>query len=124
MLWSIRNTTIWVRRPVFFGEAVPEFERAAGIVPGADLMIVVGTSLAVYPAASLVHCLRRGGRPAAGAAGSAPGFLGRGLGLGSAAGAAVSAAAENGLHRPDPVSYTHLDVYKRQAPYPDCSIPD
>ena len=43
---------------VFFGEAVPEFERAAGIVPGADLMIVVGTSLAVYPAASLVHCLR------------------------------------------------------------------
>lgn len=43
---------------VFFGEAVPEFERAAGIVPVADLMIVVGTSLAVYPAASLVHCLR------------------------------------------------------------------
>lgn len=45
---------------VFFGEAVPEFERAAGIVPHADLMIVVGTSLAVYPAASLVHCLRPG----------------------------------------------------------------
>lgn len=44
---------------VFFGEAVPEFDRAARLVPRADLMIVVGTSLAVYPAASLVHCLRQ-----------------------------------------------------------------
>ena len=43
---------------VFFGEAVPEFERAAAIAAEADLMIVVGTSLAVYPAASLVHYLR------------------------------------------------------------------
>lgn len=43
---------------VFFGEAVPEFDRAVRLVSRADLMIVVGTSLAVYPAASLVRCLR------------------------------------------------------------------
>ena len=45
---------------VFFGEPVPEFESAAGIVEQADMMIVVGTSLAVYPAASLVYYLRPG----------------------------------------------------------------
>lgn len=43
---------------VFFGEAVPAFERAAEIAAGADLMVVVGTSLAVYPAASLVRYVR------------------------------------------------------------------
>lgn len=43
---------------VFFGEAVPMFERAAEIAARADLMVVVGTSLAVYPAASLVRCVR------------------------------------------------------------------
>ena len=32
---------------VFFGEAVPMFERAARIAASADAMIVVGTSLAV-----------------------------------------------------------------------------
>lgn len=45
---------------VFFGEGVPMLERAVGITRTADLMIVVGTSLQVYPAASLVHCLRAG----------------------------------------------------------------
>lgn len=40
---------------VFFGESVPMFERAVEIVKTADILIVVGTSLAVYPAASLVH---------------------------------------------------------------------
>lgn len=40
---------------VFFGESVPMFERAVEIASKADIMIVVGTSLAVYPAASLVH---------------------------------------------------------------------
>lgn len=40
---------------VFFGESVPMFDAAAGIVSSADIMIVVGTSLAVYPAASLVR---------------------------------------------------------------------
>ena len=39
---------------VFFGEAVPMFDKAREIVQQADLLIVVGTSLAVYPAASLV----------------------------------------------------------------------
>jgi NAD-dependent deacetylase len=38
---------------VWFGEDVPEFSRAAEIVSTADLLIVVGTSLQVYPAASL-----------------------------------------------------------------------
>ncbi|MCL2738457.1 MAG: NAD-dependent deacylase [Bacteroidales bacterium] len=40
---------------VFFGEAVPLMEQAVHIVSAADILIVVGTSLAVYPAASLVH---------------------------------------------------------------------
>ena len=43
---------------VWFGEAVPMFERAAEIAGTADLMVVVGTSLAVYPAASLVRYVR------------------------------------------------------------------
>ncbi len=43
---------------VFFGEAVPMFDTAARIAAQADTMIVVGTSLAVYPAASLVHYVR------------------------------------------------------------------
>ncbi len=43
---------------VFFGESVPLFERAAEIVSTADLFIIVGTSLAVYPAASLLNYVR------------------------------------------------------------------
>lgn len=43
---------------VFFGEPVPEFERAAALAAEADVFMVVGTSLAVYPAASLVRCIR------------------------------------------------------------------
>jgi NAD-dependent deacetylase len=39
---------------VFFGEAVPMFDKAKELVQQADLLIIVGTSLAVYPAASLV----------------------------------------------------------------------
>ena len=34
------------------------FDRAVRIAAGADLMVVVGTSLAVYPAASLVRYVR------------------------------------------------------------------
>lgn len=45
---------------VFFGEAVPMFERAARIAAEADILVVVGTSLAVYPAASLVRYVRPG----------------------------------------------------------------
>ncbi|MFM7217086.1 MAG: SIR2 family NAD-dependent protein deacylase, partial [Bacteroidota bacterium] len=39
---------------VWFGEEVPLLEIAALLVTTADILIVVGTSLAVYPAAGLV----------------------------------------------------------------------
>lgn len=39
---------------VWFGEAVPEMEKAIMITAKADIFIVVGTSLEVYPAASLI----------------------------------------------------------------------
>lgn len=39
---------------VWFGEPVPMIERAAMICAGADLFILVGSSLAVYPAAGLI----------------------------------------------------------------------
>ena len=40
---------------VFFGEGVPYFDEACRIASTADIMVVVGTSLNVYPAASLLH---------------------------------------------------------------------
>ena len=40
---------------VWFGEMVPMLERGAQIVEQADILVVIGTSLVVYPAASLVH---------------------------------------------------------------------
>ncbi len=40
---------------VFFGEPVPLMERAVDEVASADILIVVGTSLQVYPAASLIR---------------------------------------------------------------------
>ena len=43
---------------VFFGESVPNFDRATEIATEADIMVVVGSSLAVYPAASLVRYVR------------------------------------------------------------------
>jgi NAD-dependent deacetylase len=39
---------------VWFGEAVPEIARAVEVIGRADILIVVGTSLQVYPAAGLV----------------------------------------------------------------------
>jgi NAD-dependent deacetylase len=39
---------------VWFGEAVPMIEVAADIASGADVFLVVGTSMAVYPAAGLI----------------------------------------------------------------------
>lgn len=39
---------------VFFGEAVPMIELAADVVAEADIMVIIGTSLNVYPAAGLV----------------------------------------------------------------------
>lgn len=38
---------------VFFGEAVPKMNRAVDIVSEADIILIVGTSLQVYPAAGL-----------------------------------------------------------------------
>lgn len=43
---------------VFFGEAVPELDKAVRIAETADIFVIVGTSLAVYPAASLIHYIR------------------------------------------------------------------
>ena len=40
---------------VWFGEAVPKFDAAARIASQADIMLIVGTSLQVYPAAGLVQ---------------------------------------------------------------------
>lgn len=45
---------------VFFQEAVPNIERAIEWTQLADIFVVIGTSLAVYPAASLLHYVRRG----------------------------------------------------------------
>jgi len=45
---------------VWFGEAVPLIEEAVRLVKAADIVIVVGTSLKVYPAASLLHYARFG----------------------------------------------------------------
>jgi NAD-dependent deacetylase len=39
---------------VWFGEAVPMMEVAADIASGADIFLVVGTSMVVYPAAGLI----------------------------------------------------------------------
>jgi NAD-dependent deacetylase len=40
---------------VWFEEPVPKIEEAIPVVNGADVFIVVGTSLVVYPAAGLLH---------------------------------------------------------------------
>jgi NAD-dependent deacetylase len=40
---------------VWFGEPVPMIEEAARVCRSADIFILVGSSLAVYPAAGLVH---------------------------------------------------------------------
>ncbi|MBP5689458.1 MAG: NAD-dependent deacylase [Bacteroidales bacterium] len=38
---------------VFFGEAVPKIEQAIDVVAAADILLIVGSSLQVYPAAGL-----------------------------------------------------------------------
>lgn len=45
---------------VWFGESVPNIEPAAALVEQADLMLIIGTSLQVYPAAGLVNYLQPG----------------------------------------------------------------
>lgn len=44
---------------VWFGEMVPMIEVASRIASEADVFLVVGTSLVVYPAAGLIHYVRR-----------------------------------------------------------------
>jgi len=40
---------------VWFGEDVPLLTEAARLTSGADILIIIGTSMQVYPAASLIH---------------------------------------------------------------------
>ncbi len=40
---------------VFFGEAVPNIEPAVEIVQTAEILVIIGTSLVVYPAAGLIQ---------------------------------------------------------------------
>ena len=51
-----------IMRPhiVFFQEAVPNMELAVEWVNEADIFVVIGTSLNVYPAAGLLHYVRPG----------------------------------------------------------------
>jgi NAD-dependent deacetylase len=45
---------------VWFGEAVPAMDDAIPVVESADILVVIGTSLNVYPAAGLVNYAKRG----------------------------------------------------------------
>ena len=45
---------------VFFQEDVPNFSPAVDLVAEADVFVVIGTSLVVYPAAALINYVRRG----------------------------------------------------------------
>ena len=45
---------------VWFGEAVPEIENAVALTENADIFLVLGTSLNVYPAAGLLNYVRKG----------------------------------------------------------------
>ena len=46
---QLRPNIIW------FGEEVPAIEEATSIVATADILVIIGTSMQVYPAASLLH---------------------------------------------------------------------
>lgn len=50
--YQLRPNIVW------FGEAVPMIEKAATITSTAEILIVVGTSLVVYPAAGLLNYAR------------------------------------------------------------------
>ena len=45
---------------VLFGEAVPELPLAAGMVTEADILVIIGTSFTVYPAAMLMTYAKKG----------------------------------------------------------------
>lgn len=57
----LRHTDGSLLRPfvVFFGENVPMLNRAVEITRRADVFVVIGSSLQVYPAASLLHFIRK-----------------------------------------------------------------
>ena len=50
----VRDQIRWRPHIVWFGEPVPLLEEAIKIISTADIFIVIGTSLQVYPAASLI----------------------------------------------------------------------
>ncbi|MCF8274315.1 MAG: NAD-dependent deacylase [Flavobacteriaceae bacterium] len=45
---------------VWFGEAVPMIDEAIDICNTADILLIIGTSMQVYPAASLIHYVPQG----------------------------------------------------------------
>jgi len=47
--YQLRPSIVW------FGEAVPMIDTAIDICQRADILIIIGTSMQVYPAASLMH---------------------------------------------------------------------
>ena len=57
---DVRHSDGSLLRPfvVFFGEQVPMLERAIDLTAEADIFVVIGTSLQVYPAASLLYYVR------------------------------------------------------------------
>ncbi len=62
--WELKKGDLCERgfqlRPfiVWFGEAVPMMEKAIRITENADILVVVGTSLNVYPAAGLLNYVK------------------------------------------------------------------
>ncbi|MDR1436508.1 MAG: NAD-dependent deacylase [Candidatus Symbiothrix sp.] len=50
----LRPFSVWV------GEAVPLIEKAAGMISTADMIVIIGTSMQVYPAAGLIHYAPQG----------------------------------------------------------------
>lgn len=47
---------------VWFGEEVPALKDAISIIESADIFVVIGTSLQVYPAAGLIHYAKQSAR--------------------------------------------------------------
>ena len=47
--YTLRPHVVW------FGETVPMYEEAIALMQKANILIVIGSSLQVYPAAGLVH---------------------------------------------------------------------
>lgn len=64
--WELKMTDLcddgFTLRPhvVWFGEEVPMMDQAIEICQTADILLVIGTSLQVYPAASLVEFTKKG----------------------------------------------------------------